>query len=130
MKNACVRLVFGFLIATTHLCSAQVIVSGADNGPAILVQPSSQTAAYGSDVSFNVSASGPGLKYVWKKNGSKLADYNNIAGAHTPMLHIVGAALDDAGSYRVIVFNSTGNAVTSSVVTLSLSSTVIFADDF
>lgn len=131
MKKACVRkIICGLFLAAASFCNAQVTVSGADTAPTILAQPSSQTAAYGANVSFNVSASGQGLKYVWQKNGWGLADYNNIAGAHNPTLHIVGAALDDAGSYQVIIFNSSGNAITSSVVTLSLNSTVIFADDF
>jgi hypothetical protein len=97
--------------------------------PAIVEQPAAQEVDYGSDMSFTVTAQGSPLAYQWRKNGRDLADYENVAGAQTAQLFLVGVAGRDAAEYSVVVYNSAG-AVTSTVTTLNLKYATVFADDF
>lgn len=82
-------------------------------GPTITTQPQSQQLSVGANATLSVSATGAGLSYQWKKNGSPLA------GA-TAATHALGAASGDTmGFYSVTVFNATG-ATESSVATLTV----------
>jgi len=102
----------------------------AARAPSIQSQPASQTVDYASSAAFGVLASGrPPLIYQWRKNGVDLADFDNVAGATTANLELVGVAENDADSYTVVV-SSDGGAVTSSVVTLAIRPSLKFADDF
>ncbi len=117
--------VFGF-----HAANADVVVGGAAVVPAIWSQPLSQTTGFGTDVTFTAGVTADSPTYQWFKNGAPLADYNNIAGSSSAMLHVVGAALDDAGSYSLIVTSAAGLSSTSTVATLSINQKLVFADDF
>jgi hypothetical protein len=89
-----------------------VLTSG--EAPAILAAPQSQTAALGGGAAFSVTASGsPAVAYQWKFDGGTLA------GATTSTLSFNAVQGGNAGSYQVVVSNVAG-AVTSSVVTLSV----------
>jgi hypothetical protein len=80
----------------------------ASSPPAILAQPQSQTAVYGSTVYFSVSAAGaPAVAYRWQKNGA------NIAGATNVNLQLSNITRLDQASYRVIVINSLGTSISS-----------------
>ena len=119
----------GGLLAVRPAALAQVNLNSVI-APSILSQPASQTVDYGSDVSFSVQAGGtPALTYQWRKNGVDLADFDNVAGAQTSTLELVGVAENDAASYAVVVSNN-GGAVTSLVATLSIRPSLKFADDF
>ncbi|ABC28524.1 protein containing Immunoglobulin I-set domain and fibronectin type III domain [Hahella chejuensis KCTC 2396] len=81
---------------------------------AISLQPVSQSADKGGDVTLNVSASGSGaLNYQWRKDGAIIAD------AVQSYLSLSNLDDNDAGVYDVIISNATGS-VTSSGATLSL----------
>jgi alpha-tubulin suppressor-like RCC1 family protein len=68
--------------------------------PAIAIQPSSQTAAYGSPVTFVVVASGaPDLTFQWRKNGM------DITGATASFYSITHVTAGDAGEYSVAITN-------------------------
>jgi hypothetical protein len=97
--------------------------------PTIINQPTAQTADYGGNVVFTVAANGTPLNYQWRKNGGDLADYDNVAGAQTAQLVLVGVAQRDVADYSVVVYNAAG-AVTSSVAPLKVNFTTIFSDDF
>jgi len=65
---------------------------------AISTQPAtSQTVCSGFPVSFSVSATGTGLTYQWKKNGT------NISGATSNMYSISNVSTLNAGNYTVEV---------------------------
>ncbi|MGZ5545149.1 MAG: immunoglobulin domain-containing protein, partial [Limisphaerales bacterium] len=123
-----------FLVLTASLI-AQPFISHADGSGqalgalAISSQPTDQRADYGTDVVFTVAATGDGLNYKWQKDGTRLEDYKNIAGATTATLYIVGASQKDAGKYRVVISNYSGS-ITSSVATLRVNSSVVFSEDF
>lgn len=85
--------------------------------PAITVQPASQTACLGSNVTFNVTATGSGLTYQWKKNGT------DIAGATSSSLTISNVTAADLGAYTVVVTGVCGSPVTSSTANLAVSAT-------
>jgi hypothetical protein len=80
---------------------------------AITAQPAGQTICDGSPVTFNVTATGAGLSYQWRKNGAA------IGGATASSFSIASASAGDAGSYDVVVTGACGT-VTSSAATLTV----------
>jgi len=132
------RIAFTFIAAVTvalcaifghRLLAQPVVVAGANSAPAIVAQPTGKHADYGSEVTFNVSARGADLQYRWQKNGKTLSDYKNVAGSHTASLHLVGVALNDVGTYQVVIINP-GGTVTSGAAVLKVNPLVVFDDNF
>jgi glucose/arabinose dehydrogenase len=95
--------------ATSAVVSLTVVVP-----PQIVLQPASQTIASGHDASFSVVASGTTpLNFQWRFNGLDLpADSRET-------LFFTAVSASDAGSYDVVVSNSSGS-VTSAVASLSV----------
>jgi hypothetical protein len=81
--------------------------------PAITLQPTSRTVCPGDSTSFQVTASGTGLVYQWRRNGT------NIGGASSPTLTLNAITAANAGSYDVVVSGNCGS-VTSSAATLTV----------
>jgi hypothetical protein len=96
-------------------------VTSSTGAPTITTQPASLTVSAGSSASFTVVASGSSLTYQWYK------DSTAISGATSATYSITSAAASDAGSYYVVVTNSTGS-VTSSTVTLTVNTTTAACD--
>jgi hypothetical protein len=86
----------------------------------IVAQPSptNQIVGIAQPVSYSVSASGQSLNYQWRHNGLSLTNALNST------FSIASAQPPDSGTYDVIVSNSL-NAVTSSVVTLTVTNLAI-----
>ncbi len=83
--------------------------------PNIIGQPSGQSVNAGQPASFTVSATGiPDATYQWQLNGT-----NVTSGGTSATLTISNPQAADAGSYQVIVSNSSGS-VTSTAVTLTV----------
>jgi hypothetical protein len=79
--------------------------------PVIVMQPQSQAAGVGALATFTVSAAGaPVLNYRWRKNGA------DIGGATGTSYTIASVQLIDAGQYDVVVFNTTGSAISAVAV--------------
>ena len=80
----------------------------------ITTQPSAQPVVVGQTASFSVTATGTGLTYQWRKNGS------NISGAtsstYTTPVTVIG---DNGAVFTVVVSNSAGTT-TSNSATLSV----------
>ena len=74
------------------------------------VHPANQTDIVpGSDVSFNVTATGTApLSYQWQKDGVGGGSFNNIMGATSATLTITGVMVSDLGGYRCVVTNTAG----------------------
>jgi hypothetical protein len=81
---------------------------------AITSQPRSLTVKVGSQVSFSVTATGTGLTYQWKKNGT------DIPGATSSIHTIAKVASGDAGDYTVVVKGTYGSAITSEKAVLTV----------
>jgi len=83
--------------------------------PTINTQPQSQTVLQGSNVSFSVSASSSlSMTYQWYFNSASLG-----AAATSSTYSISNVTTGNAGSYKVVVANSTGGT-TSQVATLTV----------
>ena len=92
--------------------------------PSISSQPASVTVAAGETARFSVSASGSApLAYQWQRNGA------NIPGANASSYSFTAAVADNGAQFRVLVTNSAGSVLSSSA-TLTVSSPVLFSDDF
>lgn len=80
----------------------------------ITEQPQSGSACTGQSVSFRVVATGSGLTYVWRKNGT------NIPNSNSATLNINPVTLNSAGNYDCVVTGACGSAVTSTTASLSV----------
>ena len=79
---------------------------GAGKPPAITVQPADATLVATLDGSLSVGASGtPTLRYQWQFNG------DSIEGATAGTLNLLDVLPEDAGFYRVVVYNAAGAVV-------------------
>ena len=88
--------------------------SGAGVAPTITSQPANQTATAGSTVNFSVAATSPTtLRYQWQKDGAKLVNGGNIAGATSANLTLSNVQSADAAFYRCIVLNDSTYTISS-----------------
>ena len=79
--------------------------------PVLTTQPQSQAVVLGSNVTFNVVATGaPPLAYRWKFNGT------NLAGATGTSLTLTNVLPTNAGSYSVVVTNTSGSVSSSNAL--------------
>jgi hypothetical protein len=121
----------GYLVPGTNLVAAEIHQSSGSStdisfdfeltgivsviAPYVVIQPVSQSAVVGQNVTFSVGVEGtPPLAYQWRLNGAAMA------GATAGTLTLLGVQLDQAGAYRVVVTNTAGSA-TSAEATLSVS---------
>lgn len=79
--------------------------------PEITQQPISQVACpgTGNNVTFNVTATGTGLTYQWRKNGV------DISGATSDSYTITNVEASDVAAYSVKVTNAAGSVISSTV---------------
>ncbi len=95
---------------TVTSADAAITVNAA---PAITTQPAAQTACVGGSASFTVAATGTGLTYQWRRNGT------DITGETGATLTINPVTAGNAGSYTVVVTGG-GCSVTSNAVNLTV----------
>ena len=82
-------------------------------GPTLTAQPQSQYVTPGTTVAFAAAATGSGLFYQWKKDGTALV------GATAATYRLAAATAADMGFYAVTVTNATGS-IESDVATLTV----------
>jgi hypothetical protein len=79
--------------------------------PSITAQPTNVTVATGSNVTFQVSATGSApLGYTWTFNGA------TVAGGTSNSLLLVNVQLSQAGNYAAIVSNAAGSVTSSAAI--------------
>ncbi len=78
--------------------------------PAITSQPAGATKCSGETLTLSVAATGDGLLYQWRKNGTA------IGGAISPTLTVAALAATDAGSYDCLITGTCGSETTSAVL--------------
>ncbi len=94
----------------------KITYAGGSTAPVITNQPQSITVAQGNNATFNVTVTGRRpISYQWRKNGT------NISGANNSSYTISSVTTSSAGTYSVVVSNSSGN-VTSNNATLTVTS--------
>jgi hypothetical protein len=82
--------------------------------PAIATGPANTLAAVASTVTLTVGPSGPGpFAYQWRRNGTPLDDAGHYSGVHSPALTISPAAIEDSGSFDVVVTNDCGQTISN-----------------
>ncbi|UPQ80773.1 GEVED domain-containing protein [Flavobacterium azooxidireducens] len=86
------------------------VISGAE----IETQPVSLVQCAGTNATFTVEASGPGITYQWRKGGA------SIDGATSATLQLNNISASDDASYDVVVTPLCGEPVTSDAVTLTV----------
>ncbi len=91
--------------------------------PAIVNQPQSQALVPGAVAIFAVDATGTGLSYQWRRNGSPLVSDGRIGGTTSPTLTIDSIGPGDQGSYDCVITGTCGTATSSAA---SLGCTPIF----
>ena len=95
--------------------SAVLTVTGSgsspNSSPTITEQPANASLSVGQTEIFRISASGGGLSYQWKKNGS------TISGATQSSYHTLPAAWsDNRSTFQCVVSNSYGSVTSQSAV--------------
>ncbi|CAB4159901.1 Fibronectin type III [uncultured Caudovirales phage] len=99
--------------------SNSVTPAAPGTAPSITVQPANQTVTAGATATFSVTATGSGLTYQWRRNGT------NISGATsssytTPATTVSGGSANNGDVYSVVVTGDTAPAATSSNATLTV----------
>lgn len=91
-----------------------LLPTGTTLPPSITQQPVDTSVFVGETFSLSVLGSGAGsLSYQWQRAGTNLPD------AHATTFTRANSALDDAGEYRVIVYNGAGS-ITSAVARVEI----------
>ena len=91
--------------------------------PVIIVQPTNQALAVGSNATFAVTAVGTApLSYQWQVNGTNLVNVTNlddsqISGATTNVLTISNVQTSDPTATTTVIVTNLAGSVTSSIVT-------------
>ena len=80
--------------------------------------------APGTEIKFNIEATGVDLKFKWEKNYSNLTDDARYRDTNTDTLRIVEVGKDDKGCYRCRVSNYIGETF-SEEASLTVSKLVI-----
>ncbi|MGC4039212.1 MAG: T9SS type A sorting domain-containing protein, partial [Chitinophagaceae bacterium] len=100
-----------YTVTISNACGTSVtsnaVTLTANPAPSITVQPTNMTACPGTAITFNVTASGTGLSYQWKRGTTNV-------GANSSSL-----PTNVAGTYTVTITNNCGVSVTSNAVTLT-----------
>lgn len=93
-------------------------LSNLQNAPLIIAQPAAiGPVNAGGTAVFTVGASGSGVTYQWRRNGTA------IAGAIAATLTINNVQAGDAGSYDIVMSNPAGSVI-SNAVTLTVDTTI------
>jgi alpha-tubulin suppressor-like RCC1 family protein len=82
-----------------------------NGSPVVLLQPASQTVAFGSPVTFQTLVVGtPPMAFQWQKNGRK------IAGATTNSYALPSVQLTDGGTFTLVISNFMGTTTSKGAV--------------
>lgn len=82
--------------------------------PVITLSPTSITAEAGTSFALSVQATGDGLTYLWKRNGT------SVTGGTASTLNITNFQSAQAGNYVCVVTNAAGVTATSGTAVLTL----------
>lgn len=135
--RACRRPLIRHGIAVAIVSAGLIAVAGSgggspgDTAPTIVAQPTSTTAQAGSDVTFSVTVGGNGLSFRWQLSTDAGLTWTDIANAIAAQYTVVAPTLAMNGyQYRAVVSNGSGQSVTTTPVTLTVTRAVgeVFRD--
>src|SRR5690606_34597863 len=99
-------------------CTATASVSvDVETGVELVTSPVGAAICQGQPLTLSVEATGPGLTYQWRRNGS------NISGATSATYNVASAAPANSGSYDVVITPSCGTVVMTEAVTVTVNPT-------
>ncbi len=93
-------------VIVTGLCSnvtSTAALLGVDDNVVITVNPVAVTQCEGTTAMFSVTATGTGLTYQWRKDGTALSNTPAISGVYTSTLTINNIQTANEGTYDVII---------------------------
>lgn len=96
--------------AVSNAANVEILVGGV----VITVPVRNTVALAGQATALDVGAAGSGLTYQWAWNGVPLADGPNVTGSTSSRLDFANPGAANAGTYTVVVTNSTGSQTSSS----------------
>jgi hypothetical protein len=99
--------------------SNSVTPAAPGTAPTITVQPSNQTVTAGATATFSVTATGSGLTYQWRRNGTPIGGATSSSYT-TPATTVSGGSANNGDLYSVVVTGDTAPAATSSNATLTV----------
>jgi len=107
---------------SSNISSNNTATITVNTAPAITVQPATPaTTCSGSGTQImSVTATGSGLSYSWRKNGTPVMDGAVYSGQSTATLTLTNASSAEAGSYDVVVSGSCAPSVTSNSVNVTV----------
>ena len=88
------------------------------------IDPKEQSVATGTEVKFNVKATGDCLHFQWKKDSKVMLDDRKYRGTKTDTLRIKDVENSEKGSYQCLVTNDVGEEL-SEEADLAVSKLVI-----
>lgn len=75
----------------TSTCQQTITVIDNNQAPAIATQPTAQAGCVGSNATFSVAATGPGLSYQWQKNGTNIPCTQGLTAEYFNNVNLSGA---------------------------------------
>jgi len=118
---------YKYRVLISNSCSSSVLSDAGTlivSDPASLTsQPNSNTVCEGSNVSFNVAATGTNITYQWQVSTDGGITYSNISGATSPTLSLnnVTASMNN-NRYRAVLFSCSATGLNSNAAVLTINS--------
>ncbi|RAV97989.1 PKD-like domain-containing protein [Pseudochryseolinea flava] len=109
-----------YRVRVSGTCSSPVTsnaaVLGVNANPVVTTAPTAQVSCEGGTATFNVVATGAGLAYQWRENGTPISNGGIYSGATSPTLTLTGVTAAMSGrTYDVVITGSCDNATTTAV---------------
>ncbi|MCR5203568.1 MAG: CAP domain-containing protein [Lachnospiraceae bacterium] len=118
-----------FRCVVTDASGSKVISNAATltyNTPfAITAHPANSTVNAGELASFEVKASGKGLKYLWQYKAAGSSNWTDWTSKTTAKISVAYASYRDGMSFRCVVTDANGKKVTSNAATLTYNNPLI-----
>jgi len=106
---------------TCGFITSNAIAVTVNNAPSITQQPVNAFVCSGANTSFTIAASGAGLSYQWKENGTSLTNGGVYSGVTSSVLILTGVPANfDLKQYSCTVTGSCNPSITSNAATLSV----------
>ncbi len=107
---------------SSNISSGNTATIAVNTAPSIISQPSapSTTCSGSGTQTIGVAATGSGLIYSWRKNGTAITNGGVYSGQGTATLTLTSATAAEAGSYDVVVSGTCTPSVTSNSVAVTI----------